>query len=158
MSSRQNYITKDHLLQTTYAIMTLTSVFILARIVTTQLVHPKRWLPQDAIIYFAYAFYPVMTILYILATPIWFRLTTVGEKKLAPYPALKDDHKFMVKVFYCNTLLFCVILWSVKLGFLVLYKKLMEGLHNVYTKLWWVVLAFWFLISTCDDRKRVLFI
>jgi hypothetical protein len=151
MSSRQNYITEDHLLQTTYAMMTLTSIFILARIVTTQVVRPKRWLPQDAIIYFAYALYLVMTILYILVTPILFRLTAVGEKTLAPYPTLKDEHRFMVKVFFCNTLLFWFVLWAVKLGFLVLYKKLMEGLHNVYIKLWWAVLTLWFLVSfSCD--------
>jgi hypothetical protein len=155
MSSRQNYMTEDHLLHTTYAMMTLTSVFILARIVTTQLVRPKRWLPQDAIVYFAYALYLVMTILYILVTPILFRLTAVGEKTLAPYPTLKDEHKFMVKVFFCNTLLFWFILWTVKLGFLVLYRKLMEGLHNVYIKLWWAVLTLWFLVSPLKQPRRV---
>jgi hypothetical protein len=146
MSSRQNYITESHLLQTTYAMITLSSVFILARIVTTQLVRPKRFLPQDLIIYLAYILYLIMAFLYILVTPILFRLTAVGEKRLKPYPTLKDDHKFMVRVFFCNTLLFWCILWSVKLGFLMLYKKLMEGLHNVYIKLWWGVVGFWFLV------------
>jgi hypothetical protein len=147
MSSRQNYITESALLNTSYAMMTLTSVFILARICTTQFVRPSRWLPQDAIIYFAYTLYLVMAILYILVTPILFRLTAVAGKTLAPYPTLKDDHKFMVKVFFCNTLLFWCILWSVKLGFLMLYKKLMEGLWNVYIRLWWAVVGFWFLVS-----------
>jgi hypothetical protein len=146
MSSRQNYITESHLLQTTYAMITLSSVFILARIVTTQLVRPKRFLPQDLIIYLAYILYLIMAFLYILVTPILFRLTAVGEKRLKPYPTLKYDHKFMVRVFFCNTLLFWCILWSVKLGFLMLYKKLMEGLHNVYIKLWWGVVGFWFLV------------
>ena len=127
--------------------LTLTSGFVLARIVTTQLVRPKRWLPQDAIIYLAYTLYLILAVLYIIVTPILFRLTAVGEKRLKPYSTLKDDHKFMVKVFFCNTLLFWFILWTVKLSFLILYKKLMEGLHNVYIKLWWAVVTFWFLVG-----------
>jgi hypothetical protein len=153
MSSRQNYITEAHLLHTSYAMITLTSTFILFRIFTTQFVRPSRWLPRDAIIYFAYAMYLVMTILYIIVTPILYRLTAVAAKTLAPYPTLKDEHRFMVKVFFCNTLLFWCILWSVKLGFLMLYKRLMEGLHNVYVKLWWAVLTFWFLVRISGGRR-----
>jgi hypothetical protein len=29
---------------------------------------------------------------------------------------------------------------------LMLYKKLMEGLWNVYIRLWWAVVGFWFLV------------
>jgi hypothetical protein len=127
--------------------LTLTSVVVIARIVTTQFVRPQRWLSQDAIIYFAYALYIVMAVLYIVVTPILFRLTAVGEQRMRPYPTLKDDHKLMVKIFFVNTMLFWFVLWTVKLSFLILYKRLMEGLHNVYIKLWWAVVVFWFLVS-----------
>jgi hypothetical protein len=127
--------------------LSLATLFVLARICTTQILRPKRFLPQDLIIYFAYTLYLTMSILYILVTPILFRLTAVGEKKIPPYPTLKDDHKFMVRVFFVNTMLFWGILWTVKMGFLVLYKNLMQGLHNVYIKLWWAVVVFWFLVG-----------
>jgi len=158
MSSRQNYITEDHLLQTCYAMLTLSTVFVLARFFTTTVVRRKRWLPQDAFVYLAYTLYLVMTIMYIIVTPILFRLTAVGEKRLKPYATLKDDHKLMVKIFFVNTLLFWCILWTVKMSFLVLYKRLIEGLHNVYIKLWWAVVVFWFLVSgsapvMCEDVR-----
>lgn len=147
MSVRQNYITEDHLLNTTYAMMTLASVFILARIVTTQLVRPKRWMPQDAVLYLAYLMFVTMAAFYIVVTPMLFRLTAVGEKRLKPYPTLKDEHQFMVRVFFVNSMLLWFILWSVKFSFLMLYKKLLEGLHDVYIKLWWAVVVFCFLVS-----------
>ncbi|KAF2821969.1 hypothetical protein CC86DRAFT_410364 [Ophiobolus disseminans] len=145
MSSRQNYITEDHLLQTCYGMLALTTVFVLGRFATTTIARPKRWLPQDAFICLAYTLYLIMSVMYIVVTPILFRLTAVGEKRIKPYPTLKDDHKLMVKIFFVNTLLFWCILWTVKMSFLMLYKKLIEGLHNVYFKLWWAVVVFWFL-------------
>ncbi|KAF1847684.1 uncharacterized protein K460DRAFT_62653 [Cucurbitaria berberidis CBS 394.84] len=45
----------------------------------------------------------------------------------------------MVKVFFVNSMMLWFILWAVKFSFLVLYKKLMEGLRDVYIKLWWAV-------------------
>ncbi|CAO2647058.1 Nn.00g079800.m01.CDS01 [Neocucurbitaria sp. VM-36] len=145
MSSRQNYITEDHLLNTTYAMLTLTTVFVLARIVTTQLVRSKRWILQDAFVYLAFVLYIIMAVLYILVTPILFRLTAVGEKRLKPYPNLKDEHKFMVRVFFVNSMMLWFILWSIKFSFLVLYNKLMKGLRDMYYKLWCAVSVFSFL-------------
>ena len=134
--------------------MTLTSVFIIARIVTTQFVRPKRWILQDAIVYFAFVLYIIMAVLYILVTPILFRLTAVGEKRLKPYPNLKNEHKFMVKVFFVNSMMLWFILWTIKFSFLVLYKRLMEGLRDVYFKLWWAVSVFCFLV--CQPLRTLL--
>ncbi|KAJ4377189.1 hypothetical protein N0V83_000012 [Neocucurbitaria cava] len=155
MSSRQNYITEDHLLNTTYGMLTLATIFVIARIVTTQLVRPKRWILQDAIIYLAFILYIVMAVLYILVTPILFRLTAVGEKRLKPYPTLQDEHKFMVRIFFVNSMMLWFILWTIKLSFLVLYKKLMEGLRDVYLKLWWAVT--WFTPGACQTPRDVRF-
>ncbi|KAH7091950.1 hypothetical protein FB567DRAFT_545158 [Paraphoma chrysanthemicola] len=145
MSSRQNYITEDHLLNTTYGMLTLTSVFVIARTLTTQVLRPKRWLPQDAIIYVAYILYIILAVLYIVVTPILFRLTAVGEKRMKPYPTLRNEHKLMVRIFFVNTMFFWLVLWTVKLSFLMLYKRLIEGLHNIYIKLWWASVVIWFL-------------
>jgi hypothetical protein len=155
MSSRQNYITESHLLNTCYGMTALTSLFVLACLITTQFVRRTRFLLQDLFIYLAYALYLVMTIMYIIVTPILFRLTAVGEKKIPPYKALKEEHKLMVKIFFVNTLLFWCILWTVKMGFLVLYRKLMVGLHNIYIKLWWGVVIFWFLVSYIHRVQRL---
>ncbi|KAF2023384.1 hypothetical protein EK21DRAFT_10417, partial [Setomelanomma holmii] len=77
--------------------------------------------------------------------PILFRLTAVGEKRMKPYSTLKEEHKLMVKIFFVNTLLFRLVLWTIKLSFFMPYKRLIEGLHNVYIKLWWAVVVVWFL-------------
>ena len=127
--------------------LTLTSLFILARIVTNHITRPKRWLLQDGIVYFGFALYISMVVMYIMVTPILFRLTAVGEKRLKPYPELRNEHKFMVKVFFVNSMMLWFILWTIKFSFLHLYRKLMEGLHNVYIKLWWATSAFCFLVS-----------
>ncbi|KAH7068017.1 hypothetical protein BKA63DRAFT_104029 [Paraphoma chrysanthemicola] len=145
MSSRQNYITEDHLLNTIYGMLTLTTVFVIARTLTTQVLRPKRWLPQDAIIYVAYILYIILAVLYIVVTPILFRLTAVGEKRMKPYPTLRDEHKLMVRIFFVNTMFFWLVLWTVKLSFLMLYRRLIEGLHNIYIKLWWASVVIWFL-------------
>jgi hypothetical protein len=134
--------------------LTLATVFVLARIVTTQLVRPKRWLPQDLFIYFAYLVYLVMTVLYIVVTPTMYRLSAVSERKLEPYAAIRDESLFMIKIFFCNTLLFWVILWTVKMSFLMLYRKLMEGLQDVYIKLWWALVMFWFLVRVAYSLRR----
>jgi len=156
MAAQQNYITEDQLVRTTYAMLTLATVVVLARIVTIQLVRPKRWLPQDLFIYFAYVVYLVMAILYIVVAPIIYRLSAVTEGRREPYAALPDEVMFMIKIFFCNTLLFWVVLWTVKMSFLMLYRKLMEGLQDVYIKLWWALVVFWFLVSMFENPAVVI--
>jgi hypothetical protein len=147
MGASQNYITEGQLLKTSYGMLTLASVFVLARIVTTQLVRPKRWLAQDLFIYFAYVLYLIMTVLYIVVTPKLYRVSSFIEGEIELYPTVMDDTNFMIRIFFTTSLLFWCVLWTVKMSFLVLYKKLFEGLHDVYIKLWWAVVAFWLLVS-----------
>lgn len=126
--------------------LALSTVFVVARVVCTQLTRPKRWILQDFFVYLAFLLFLAMAILYILVTPILFRLTAVGEKRLKPYPTLKDEHKFMVRVFFVNSMMLWFILWTIKFSFLILYKNLMEGLRDIYFKLWCAVSVFSFLV------------
>jgi hypothetical protein len=146
MGVSQNYITEGQLLRTSYGMLALTTIFVLARVVISQIVRPKRWQTQDLFIYFAYVLHVIMTVLYITVTPKLYHITSVLEEKLEPYPAMLGDTNFMIRVFFTTSLLFWCILWTVKMSFLVLYKRLIEGLHDVYIKLWWGVVAFWFLV------------
>jgi ABC-type Mn2+/Zn2+ transport system permease subunit len=68
MSSTQNYVTRSQLLSTTYAMMALTSIFVLARI-ALQTLRQKKLAPEDYLIYLAYVFYMAMSVLYIVVTP-----------------------------------------------------------------------------------------
>jgi hypothetical protein len=146
MGVSQNYITEGQLLRTSYGMLALTSLFVAARIVITQIVRPKRWQAQDWFIYSAYVLFVIMTVLYIIVMPKLYRITSVLEGELEPYPAMLDDTNFMIRIFFTTSLLFWCILWTVKMSFLVLYKRLIEGLHDIYIKLWWGVVAFWFLV------------
>jgi hypothetical protein len=153
-SQSENYITEDHLLQTCYAMLALGSVFVLARFVTTQLVRPTRFLVQDLWVYFAYALFVAMTVLYIVVIPTLYRITAVSEGQSPPYATILEDSNFLIRVFFTTAILFWSVLWAIKLSFLALYKKLLDGLHNVYIKLWWAVVVFCFLVSAlvhCQD-------
>jgi hypothetical protein len=151
MGVSQNYVTEGQLLRTSCGMLALSSLFVVARIVIIQLVRSKRWQTQDLFIYVAYILFVIMTVLYIIVTPKLYRITSVLEGELEPYATMLDDTNFMIRVFFINSLLFWCILWTVKMSFLVLYKRLIEGLHDVYIKLWWGVVAFWSLVRCLRD-------
>jgi magnesium-transporting ATPase (P-type) len=145
MSSTQNYVTSSHLLSTSYAMMALTSMFVLARI-AVQILHPKKLAPEDYLIYLAYVLYVVMSVLYILVTPPMYRLSDFISGKSPVYPLLMDDSMFIIKAFFANTMIFWCVLWMVKFSLLALYKRLLVGLHIVYIKIWWGVVCFCVLV------------
>lgn len=147
MSSTQNYVSKQQLLNTSYGMIALTSAFVLAR-VAIQVSRPKKLGVEDYLVYVSYAFYLAMSILYIVVTPPLFKISDVTSGKAPPYPTILDDTLFLIKVFFANTTIFWLVLWTVKFSLLALYRRLMVGLKSTYIMLWWAVFAFCVLVST----------
>lgn len=146
MSSTQNYVTKQQLLSTSYAMIALTSLFALVRI-GIQTTRPKKLVAEDYLMYLAFAFYIAMAVMYIVVTPAMFRISGVMSGASPPYATLLDDSLFIIKIFFANTMMFWLVLWTVKFSLLTLYRRLMLGLSSVYMKLWWAVFGFCVLVS-----------
>ncbi|ORY16878.1 hypothetical protein BCR34DRAFT_635246 [Clohesyomyces aquaticus] len=141
MSSTTNYITKEQLLSTTYAMVAITSAFAVAR-VAVRIARPKAMAIEDWLVLLAYVFFLTMSILYIVVTPTMFRLSGVMAGTVPPYATILEDSLFIIRIFFANTMIFWIVLWAVKFSLLALYRRLMVGLNNLYMMLWWGVLGF----------------
>lgn len=139
--------------------LALATVFVVARVITTRLVlvRPKRWLPQDLLIYLAYFTFIALNVLYIVITPMVYRITALGDEEsgaIEPYPTLEADLMLITRIFFCNMLLFWIVLWAIKMAFLVLYRNLVDGLrHATYVKLWWAIVVIWALVRNANSSE-----
>lgn len=161
MSSSQNYVTSDMLLSTAYAMIAITSVVFFGR-AATRIWKPKPLMAEDYILGVAYLMFLATTILYIVVTPVMYKISDVTLGKAPPYAEILEDSLFMIKIFFANTLLFWFTLWlvglwhtcrmmltlyrAVKFSFLALYYRLMTGLRR-YMQLWWCVTGFCVVVS-----------
>ncbi|KMU78505.1 hypothetical protein CISG_07166 [Coccidioides immitis RMSCC 3703] len=88
----------------------------------------------------AFVFYLVYEIMLLVSMPLFYRLNAVNLGLIEKYPtALQDKERFILLLFV-NNLIFLFLLWSVKFGLLVLYRRLMIGLPR-QLKVWLVVLV-----------------
>jgi hypothetical protein len=149
-NTTKTYVTEHQLLNTSYALIAVTSVFAIARL-TTRVLHAKAWVVEDYLVYLAFAFYIAMSVLYIVVTPAMFRLAKVTSGTIPPYPTLITDALFITKIFFANSMVFWFVLWSIKFSLLALYRRLMVGLHNAYMKAWWGVFVFCALVRRSLD-------
>ncbi|EFW22611.1 hypothetical protein D8B26_000738 [Coccidioides posadasii str. Silveira] len=89
----------------------------------------------------AFVFYLVYEIMLLVSMPLFYRLNAVNLGLIEKYPtALQDKERFILLLFV-NNLIFLFLLWSVKFGLLVLYRRLMIGLPR-QLKVWLVVLVY----------------
>jgi len=112
----------------------------------------KKLQPEDLLIIAAYVFFMVLTILYIVVAGPLFRITKVGIGKAPQYPEMMEDYRFMLKLFFCNTMFLWLTLWCVKFSLLALYRKLMSGLQ-AYVRLWWAVSIFCAVVGAVRQSK-----
>lgn len=110
MSSSQNYVTQDMLLRTAYAMIAVTSSVFLAR-AATRIWRPKPLMAEDYILAFAFLLFLATTILYIIVSPVMYKISDVMLGKAPPYAEMLDDSLFMIKIFFANTMLFWFTLW-----------------------------------------------
>ncbi|KIW75663.1 hypothetical protein Z517_10405 [Fonsecaea pedrosoi CBS 271.37] len=140
MSSAQNYVSERALLGVAYAMIGVTSIVFLARALV-RVRQPKRFQAEDVFLVLAYLFFLALTIMYIVVTPVMFRVTDASSGKIPVYPEILSDSLFMIKIFFANTMIFWFTLYSVKFAFLCLYRRLMTGIP-MYMRLWWAAAGF----------------
>lgn len=129
-----------------YVTLTVVSVVVLARI-ALQYARPRRIAAEDYWMAFAYVLFVAQCILYIILSPMRERVRQYTNGDIGPYPKLKEDAYLIGRLIFPALLFFWTILWSVKFGLLLLYRKLTVGLPGLYTKIWWFLVVFYAVVS-----------
>lgn len=154
MASPNNWISQDELLRTDYAMIVLTSTVFVARVIA-QFWRRRTVEWQDIWLYVAFAAYLTFTILYIIITPIFFKLEALMKGEIAGWDGMQKDLKLASEVMWSSGMEFWTCLWSVKFSLLALYKKLLAGMPKAYLWTWWATLIFCIIVrdysSTVDS-------
>ncbi|GLA60456.1 hypothetical protein AtubIFM55763_009710 [Aspergillus tubingensis] len=83
---------------------------------------------EDGCILLSWACFLAMSIAYIIVTPVVYKIDAYTDGKIGPWATMLSDALFMIKVFFANTMLLWGSLWSIKLYFLFLYRRLLQDL------------------------------
>jgi hypothetical protein len=146
-SQYQEMVSESQLSGVVYSMIVLASVFVLAR--SGLQIHMRRRLEaQDYLLYAAFILFLTKAICYLVVFPKVFMIARVSVGMIEPGPTFQDDMIMYVRMMFVTTTLFWISLWLVKLSFLSLYKKLLEGLPEIYMRLWTAVLAFCVIVSS----------
>ncbi|KAF3388275.1 hypothetical protein DPV78_012285 [Talaromyces pinophilus] len=137
-------VSKDQVLSTGYSTIAITTVFTIARFAVRWTQQKGELQIEDGICLFSWVSFLVMAILYIVVTPALYRVDTAVSTGQF-YPELLKDSLYVTEIFFANTIIFWIVLWSVKLSLLFLYRRLFVGLPD-QMKWWWAVLIFTLLM------------
>jgi hypothetical protein len=148
-SQYREMISESQLSGVVYSMTALASVFILARS-GLQIYVRRRLEAQDYLLYTAYILFLIKAICYLVFFPKVFLIARVSVGMVEPGPTFHDDMLTYVRMMFVTTTLFWISLWLVKLSFLSLYRKLLEGLPILYMRLWTAVFAFCIIVSSTD--------
>jgi hypothetical protein len=129
-----------------YAAISIVSVVMIARILL-QYLRPRRVAAEDYCMVFAYILFLAQCVLYIVLSPIMAQLQEVKEGKIPPYPELPLHAYLIGRQIFPALVFFWAILWTVKLGLLLLYRKLTISLPRVYIRVWWFLVVFCGIVS-----------
>lgn len=125
---------------TGYSMVAITSLLAVGR-VAIHFIAPRPITAEDCIVMLAYAANIALCALYIALTPVAETIAKVQRFIIPPYPTMPDDIQFISRRYFMAFLLFWVILWMIKLSFMLLYRKLLVGIPKVYTWIWWGIIA-----------------
>ncbi|CAN9139578.1 unnamed protein product [Alternaria alternata] len=149
MSTGADWISQHDLLRIDYAMLAMTSTVFVARI-GVQAWRRKPIEAQDILLYIAFAAYLAFTILYIVITPIFFKIQELQLGRIVPWPTMMKDVILASRVMWQSGIEYWTCLWFVKFSLLALYKKLLSGMPKKYLYIWWGTLIFCVVTwSTC---------
>ncbi|CAI9628127.1 unnamed protein product [Alternaria burnsii] len=134
-------ISESQLSGVVYSMIILASLFVLARS-GVQVCMRRKPEAQDFLLYAAFILFLATTICYLVIFSKVFMIARVSVGVLEPGSTFQADMITYVRMMFVTTTLFWISLWLVKLSFLSLYRKLLEGLPIVYMRLWSAVLVF----------------
>jgi hypothetical protein len=146
MSSRTNGFALDTVVRVASSMLGLTSLVILAR-VGLNILSPRHLTAPDYLVFVAFVFYIAMCVLYILVSPHMQRVYAVLNGDTAPYGNMAEDAIIMSKLFLAAHCMFWATLWPIKFSLLLLYRRLLVGVHKGYTIVWRAIVAICLLVS-----------
>ncbi|KAF3008906.1 hypothetical protein E8E13_011219 [Curvularia kusanoi] len=142
MPSPGSYVALDVFKPTGYVMVALTTTFVLLR-AAIQVAQQTKMEIQDWLFYAAYASYVADCSLYFsISSPLLKANNEVMTGEAPPWATMQHDLATMAHSLFTGLVLFYICLWCAKLSLLVLYRKLMVGLANVYIRIWWGILVF----------------
>jgi hypothetical protein len=130
-----------------YAAISIVTVVMLAR-VALQFSRPRKVQAEDYCMVFAYTLFVAQCVLYIILSPIRDRVQDFTDGRTPPYPELDHDGFLVGRLIFPALIFFWFILWTVKFGLLLLYRKLIAGFPGLYTKIWWFLIVFCGIVSS----------
>lgn len=148
-------ITRDELVRTNAAMLVLTSLFVLSRVVL-QVSKRKPFELPDFFIYLAFTIFVSMWTCYILTIPPMFRVFDVLGGLARPYVAILDDAAAMLRLLTSAQMCFYTLLFCVKMSLLTLYRKLLTGMPTIYKKIWWCTVTFCVVVRSRSGTSQVL--
>ncbi|RAR05445.1 cfem domain-containing protein [Stemphylium lycopersici] len=141
-----NSFSQTTVLTVGYVAVSVVSAVVIARVML-QITRSRKLGAEDYCVFLAYAFFVSQCALYIAIAPLSDRVMAVQEGKAAYYPELIHEGILLGKLYFPALLIFWVILWLIKLGLLLLYRRLMIGLPGYYQKIWWSIVVFCGILS-----------
>lgn len=150
VGTEDNWISRNDLLRTDYAMLALTSTVFVARI-AVQISRRKNIEWQDGWLYVAYAAYLTMCLLYTHITPTFFKLEELMRGDIQYWDGMQGDIKLTTEVIYTSGTLFWTCLWCIKFSLLALYKKLLVGLSMRWVYTYWGIIVFCVLVCTLSS-------
>ncbi|KAL8784305.1 MAG: hypothetical protein Q9213_004063 [Squamulea squamosa] len=134
-----NFISAQHLKDLSYCMITLATCLTAVRL-AIRAWKRRFWLVEDIAVCLAWVCFTAMTIGYICVTNAVYRIADVANKKKPPYPEVKEDSLFLLKIFFPNTLLLWTTLWLVKFALLLQCRRLIDRRPN-HIVVWWIIVA-----------------
>jgi hypothetical protein len=146
-TSTINYTSAGTLRVIGIAMITITSVAFVTRAAAR--FHLRGWRLQleDLFVGLRFVFFLAMSIAYITVINLAYRLADFQNGDVQIYATLLDDADLVVKVYFCTIMLLWLCLWSTKLAFLFLYRRLVNGLPH-YIRWWWAMMIFCILVRS----------
>lgn len=140
------YVNEKQFYQVVNAMLALATIVTIAR----GYVQARRRKPmesQDYLLFTGYILFLAMSVSTLLVSSKIFMIYKVQSHLIPPPITLKADIIWGVRMVNACNVLFLLSLWTVKLSFMALYRKLIKGLPGPYTQLWWMVIIFCVLVS-----------
>lgn len=140
------YVNEKQFYQVVNAMLALATIVTIAR----GYVQARRRKPmesQDYLLFTGYILFLAMSVSTLLVSSKIFMIYKVQSHLIPPPITLKAAIIWGVRMVNACNVLFLLSLWTVKLSFMALYRKLIKGLPGPYTQLWWMVIIFCVLVS-----------
>lgn len=139
-----NNVTVTTVQCTGYVLLAVTSIAMIVRYAA--LIRRFRDLKaEDYLLLVAYAFFVELTVLYIIISPVIFRLAALQAGLIKPYPSLPQDGLKLQIYYFVTTSSLWLCLWMVKFSLLSMYKRFLSG--RTYVIAWWTIMIFCILVG-----------